>query len=157
MEQIEVISDTHLKVILENLSAQDIVKFAYDKWKPSQRSGYTILNLEKGILEGVGVCPNNIAMLDMTHIKLFTIEAFEEAVTPEELFSDEEYELYLDFKEDDPSEYTPDIVSDFCIKNEIDEEKRNIEILAERFEREEMFNYNMWESKILTDYYDVIL
>lgn len=157
MEPVEVISEAHLKVILENLIAEDIIEPAFDEWIPCRRTGHTILNLENGKIEGVGVEFNEITMLHIPHIKLFTIEAENQGITPEELFSFEEHEKYLDFKDDDPCEYTPDIVSHFCKINEINEKKRTITILANKYEQLERFNYNMWESRILEEYYDIIL
>ena len=58
---------------------------------------------------------------------------------------------------DDPCEYIPDIITDFCEKKGIDEYERTIGILAYNFEKNEQSNYNMWESKILNKYYDAII
>ena len=50
-------------------------------------------------------------------------------------FSPQEYEEYLEFKDDEVCEYTPDIVSDFCQKKGIDENERKIGLLAYKFEK----------------------
>ena len=85
-------------------------------------------------------------------------------LTPEDIvkhaykeWSPQEYEEYLEFKDDEVCEYTPDIVSDFCQKKGIDENERKIGLLAYKFEKNEQSNYNQWESKILNKYYDVIM
>ena len=41
-----------------------------------------------------------------------------------------------------------------CQDNDIDEDSRNIGILAYRFSTTDQQNYNMWESAILNKYYD---
>lgn len=155
-ENVEIISEEHLKTILTTLSPEDIVKPAYDNWTVCQKSGYTILNLENGKVYGLGVEPNQLPLIDMLYITLYTIEALEDPVKTKDLFSKEEFEEYEKYKGDDPTEYAPDIVSDFCRDNDIDEDKRKIDILADRFEENEYFNYNKWETGVLNEYYDTI-
>ena len=70
------------------------------------------------------------------------------------MLSKTEYEEFMDFMEDEPSEFAPDMVSIFCQENDIDEDSRNIGILAYRFSTTDQQNYNMWESAILNKYYD---
>jgi hypothetical protein len=152
----EYIGLEELKTRLTDLSPKDIVSYAYKEWIPCHRTGYTIINLETGEVKGLGVENNQLPFQDITYIDLFTIESQEHPIKPEDLFSNEEYEKYLEFKGDDPSEYTPDIVSNFCIKEGIDEDDRKITILADRFEEDEYFNYNKWESGVLNQYYDVL-
>ena len=62
----------------------------------------------------------------------------------------------MEFSSDDPCEYIPDIITDFCDKNNINEYERKIGLLAYNFEKNEQANYNMWESAILNKYYDAI-
>lgn len=121
-----------------------------------KKSGYTILNIETGKVSGLSIGFNQLPLANMTYIELYSIESHEQPIKPEVLFSDKEYGEYLDFKDDDPSEYTPDIVSDFCIKNGINEEKRKIAILADDFEENQYYNYNKWENEILNLYLDKI-
>lgn len=156
MEDKEYIGEEYLKNILSNLSPKDVVGFAYKEWIPCQRSGYTILNIKTGIINGLGIELNQLPLIDTNYIELYSIESQEHPIKPENFFSEKEYEEYLEFKDDDPSEYTPDIVSEFCIKKDIDEDSRKIDILADRFEENEYFNYNKWESRILNEYYDMI-
>lgn len=153
MEVIEIIGEEHLKVILKNLSCEDIVKFAYNEWIPSQKSGHTIINLENGLIKGLSIGLNEISIVNIPHIKLFSIDSFEEPINPGEMFTEKEYEEYLDFKDDDPCDYTPDIISDFCKLKEIDEDKRKIKVLAKKLEETELKNYSIWESKILNEYH----
>lgn len=152
----EVIGIEHLKTVLSGLTPEDIVKHAYNEWYPCQRTGHTILNLENGKIYGLGIELNQLPLVDMVYIELYSIKFDEDPIKPEELFSSNEYGEYLEFKEDEPSEYTPDIVSDFCEKNNIDEDKRKIGLLAYKFGNENS-NYNKWESEILNKYYDVTI
>lgn len=145
-----------LKNRLSNLSPKEIVSFAFKSWIPCRRSGYTIMDIETGLVEGLGVDINEIPLKSSEYIELYSIDSGEDPVKPDELFDTLEYEKYLEFKGDDPSEYTPDIVTDFCRKNDIDEIARKISILADRFEEDEYFNYNQWESGIVNSYYDLI-
>lgn len=153
-EIIEVINVEHLKTLLSSLSPQDIVEPAYKEWRPCQRTGHTIIDLESGTVQGLGVELNQLPLASMIYITLFTIKSEEQPISPEELFTPEEYECYEDFKEDDPSEYTPDIISHFCREHNINEDERKISILADRFEEGNYWNYNMWESEVLKEYYD---
>lgn len=152
----EYISVEHLKNILTNLSPEDIVRPAYEQWIPCQRSGYTILNLEIGRIQSLGVEPNQLPLIDITYIELYSIEAEEHPVKPEELFSPQEYDDYMEYKDNETAEYTPDIVSAFCEEVGIDEKQRKVAILADRFEEKEFWNYNSWESEILNEYYDIL-
>lgn len=155
-EFVEVIGVEHLKTVLSGLTPEDIVKPAYENWLACQRTGHTVLNLETGKVYGIGVELNQLPLADDIYIELFTIESHSEVVDEEEFFSKEEYEKFLEFSSDDPCEYIPDIISDFCEKNGIDEYERTIGILAYNFEKNEQANYNMWESAILNRYYDAI-
>ena len=152
----EVIGVEHLKTVLSTLTPEDIVKHAYKEWYPCQRTGHTILNLENGKIYGLGIELNQLPLVDTVYIELYSIDWEEDPIEVEELFSPQEYEEYLEFKDDEVCEYTPDIVSDFCQKKGIDENERKIGLLAYKFEKNEQSNYNQWESKILNKYYDVI-
>lgn len=153
----EVIGVEHLKTVLSTLTPEDIVKHAYKEWYPCQRTGHTILNLENGKIYGLGIELNQLPLVDTVYIELYSIDWEEDPIEVEELFSPQEYEEYLEFKDDEVCEYTPDIVSDFCQKKGIDENERKIGLLAYKFEKNEQSNYNQWESKILNKYYDVIM
>ena len=155
-EFVEVIGVEHLKTILSGLSPEDIVKPAYDNWLACQRTGHTVLNLETGKVYGLGIELNQLPLAADIYIELFTIESHEEPVSGEEFFSKSEYEEFLEFSSDDPCEYIPDIITDFCEKKGIDEYERTVGILAYNFQKNEQANYNMWESKILNKYYDAI-
>ena len=155
-EIIEVIGVEHLKVILSNLTPEEIVKPALDNWIVGMRTGHTVLNLENGKVYGLGVEFNQLPLADNIYIELFTIKSSENPVSEEDFFSKNEYEEFLEFSSDDPCEYIPDIISEFCDVKGIDEYERKIGILAYNFEKQEQSNYNMWESKILNKYYDAI-
>ena len=155
-EFVEVIGVEHLKTVLSGLSPEDIVKPAYDNWLACQRTGHTVLNLETGKVYGLGVELNQLPLADDIYIELFTIESHEDPITEEEFFSKSEYEEFLEFSSDDPCEYIPDIITEFCEMKGIDEHERRIGLLAYNFEKNEQANYNMWESSILNKYYDAI-
>ncbi len=153
---IELIGVEHLKTVLSSLSSEDIVKPAYENWFACQRTGHTILNLEDGKVYGLGIELNQLPLHDMVYIELYTIKSSEDPIEPSELFSPKEYEEFLEFMEDEPCEYVPDIVTEFCELKNIDEDERKIGMLAYNFEKNEQANYNIWESSILNKYYEAI-
>ena len=168
-EFVEVIGVEHLKTVLSSLSPEEIVKPAYDNWQAGIKTGHTVLNLETGNVYGLGVDFNQLHLATEIYIELFTIESHEQPVSEEDFFSKSEYEEFLEFSSDDPCEYIPDIITDFCENKGIDEYERTfcemkgideyertIGVLAYNFEKSEQANYNMWESKILNKYYDAI-
>ena len=155
-EFVEVIGVEHLKTILSALSPEEIVKPAYDKWLACQRTGHTVLNFETGKVYGLVIELNQLPLAAEIYIELFTIESHEEPVSEQDFFSKSEYEEFLEFSSDDPCEYIPDIITDFCQKKGIDEYERTIGLLAYNFQKNEQANYNMWESAILNKYYDAI-
>ena len=155
-EIVEVIGVEHLKTVLSSLSAEEIVKPAFENLIAYQRTGHTVLNLENGKVYGLGIELNQLPLADNIYIDLFTIKSTEDPIDPEELFSKDEYEEFLEFSNDDPCEYIPDIITDFCEQNDIDEYGRKIGLLAYNLDKYERNNYNMWESKILNKYYDAI-
>ena len=155
-EIVEVIGVEHLKTILSTLTPEDIVKPAYDNWITGLRTGHTVLNLETGKVYGLGVELNQLPLANDIYIKIFTIKSDENPIDEEEFFSKSEYEEFLDFSSDDPCEYIPDIITDFCEMKGIDEYARKIGLMAYNFEKKEQHNYNIWESKMLNKYYEAI-
>ncbi|WP_458405454.1 hypothetical protein [Methanobrevibacter sp.] len=155
-EYVEVIGVEHLKTILSSLTPEEIVKPAFDNWIVGMKTGHTVLNLETGRVYGLGIELNQLPLPDTIYIELYTIKSHEDPIGEEEFFSKKEYEEFLDFSSDDPCEYIPDIISEFCELKGIDEYERKIGLLAYNFEKNEQINYNMWESKILNKYYDAI-
>ena len=155
-EFIEVIGVEHLKVILSNLTAEEIVKPALDNWMGGMKTGHTVLNLETGEVYGLSMDLNQLPIINNVYIELFTIDSHENPINEEDFFSKNEYEEFLEFSSDDPCEYIPDIITEFCEMKGIDEYERKIGLLAYNFEKNEQSNYNMWESKILNKYYDAI-
>ena len=155
-EYIEVIGVEHLKTVLSSLTPEEIVKPAFDNLVGGIKTGHTILNLENGRVYGLGIELNQLPLADNVYIELYTIKSHEEPLNEEEFFSAKEYEEFLEFSSDDPCEYIPDIISDFCDKKGIDEYERTVGLLAYNFEKNEQANYNMWESKILNRYYGAI-
>lgn len=155
-EIVEVIGVEHLKTVLSGLTPEEIVKPAFDNWYFGIKTGHTVLNLENGDVYGLGIELNQLPLADDIYIELFTIKSSEDPIDAEEFFSAHEYEEFLEFSSDDPCEYIPDIITEFCEMKDIDEYERKIGLLAYNFEKNEQANYNMWESKILNKYYDAI-
>ena len=155
-EFVEVIGVEHFKTVLLGLTPEEIVKPAFENWIGGIRTGHTILNLENGRVYGLGIELNQLPLADDIYIELYTIKSHEEPISEEEFFSKNEYEEFLEFSSDDPCEYIPDIITEFCELKGIDEYERKIGLLAYNFEKNEQANYNMWESKILNKYYDAI-
>lgn len=155
-EYVEVIGVEHLKTILSSLTPEEIVKPAFDNWIVGMKTGHTVLNLETGRVYGLGIELNQLPLPDTIYIELYTIKSHEDPIGEEEFFSKKEYDEFLEFSSDDPCEYIPDIISEFCELKGIDEYERKIGLLAYNFEKNEQINYNMWESKILNKYYDAI-
>lgn len=155
-EFVEVIGVEHLKTVLSGLTPEEIVKPAFENWIGGIRTGHTVLNLEDGRVYGLGIELNQLPLADDIYIELYTIKSNEEPIDEEEFFSKHEYEEFLEFSSDDPCEYIPDIITEFCELKGIDEYERKIGLLAYNFEKNEQANYNMWESKILNKYYDAI-
>ena len=155
-EFVEVIGVEHLKTVLSGLTPEEIVKPAFENWIGGIRTGHTVLNLEDGRVYGLGIELNQLPLADDIYIELYTIKSHEEPIDEVEFFSKHEYEEFLEFSSDDPCEYIPDIITEFCELKGIDEYERKIGLLAYNFEKNEQANYNMWESKILNKYYDAI-
>ena len=155
-EFVEVIGVELLKTVLSGLTPEEIVKPAFENWIGGIRTGHTVLNLEDGRVYGLGIELNQLPLADDIYIELYTIKSHEEPIDEEEFFSKHEYEEFLEFSSDDPCEYIPDIITEFCELKGIDEYERKIGLLAYNFEKNELANYNMWESKILNKYYDAI-
>lgn len=155
-EYVEVIGVEHLKTVLSGLTPEDIVKPAYDNWQAGIRTGHTVLNLETGNVYGLGVDLNQLHFATEIYIELFTIDSQDVPVSEEDFFSGAEYSEFLEFSSDDPCEYIPDIITEFCEMKGIDEYERTIGVLAYNFQKNEQSNYNMWESRILNRYYDAI-
>lgn len=155
-EIVEVIGVEHLKTVLSTLTPEDIVKPAFDNWIGGIRTGHTVLNLETGKVYGLGVELNQLPLADDIYIELFSIDSHENPIDEEDFFSKSEYEEFLKFSSDDPCEYIPDIITEFCEIKGIDEYSRQIGLIAYNFEKEEQSNYNMWESKVLNKYYEAI-
>ena len=120
-EIVEVIGVEHLKTVLSSLTPEEIVKPAFDNWMAGIRTGHTVLNLENGEVYGIGIELNQLPLADDIYIELFTIKSQEEPVSEEDFFSKNEYEEFLKFSSDDPCEYIPDIITEFCELKGIDE------------------------------------
>ena len=89
------------------------------------KTGHTVLNLEDGRVYGLGIEFNQLHLATDIYIELFTIKSHDETpIGEEEFFSKHEYEEFLEFSSDDPCEYIPDIITDFCEMKGIDEYER---------------------------------
>lgn len=115
-DYVEVIGVEHLKTVLSGLTPEDIVKPAFDNWMSGIKTGHTVLNLETGNVYGLGIEMNQLPLVSEIYIELYTIKSHENPIKEEGFFSKREYEEFLEFSSDDPCEYIPDIITDFCEK-----------------------------------------
>ena len=150
------LSEEELRRLIESLTIREIIEPALDNWMGGMKTGHTVLNLETGEVYGLSMDLNQLPIINNVYIELFTIDSHENPINEEDFFSKNEYEEFLEFSSDDPCEYIPDIITEFCEMKGIDEYERKIGLLAYNFEKNEQSNYNMWESKILNKYYDAI-
>lgn len=148
------ISEEELRTIFENLSPREVIEPAFDNWVPCESSGYTIINLNNGAVTGIGIKQNEIPNIEMNYVEIYKIEAGEKLFDEDDLFDSKEYENYLNFKSDDPNEYTPDLISEFCKINNIDEKERKIKLLADKLEEYKFMNYQGWENSIIQNYHN---
>ncbi|MCQ2976831.1 MAG: hypothetical protein MJ232_02345 [archaeon] len=156
------ISEEELRTIIENLDTREIIEPALDNWIPYESTGITLINLYTGIIKGVSVKFNEITDFNSKesykeeYIEIYKIEA-EKIIEEYELLNDKEYDKYEDFREEkdiSSIDYTPDLFSEFCKIENIDEKERKIKLLIENFEEYNMNNYQDFEHSIILNYYD---
>ncbi|MDD2643967.1 MAG: hypothetical protein PHC65_04735 [Methanobacteriaceae archaeon] len=145
------ISEEELKSIFNDISPRALVKPALENWIPNQKTGMTIIELDSGIIKGIGLEQGEIPD-NLNYVEIFTIEAEDELFLPEKFFNEEEYEKFLKYVDRKKDKYSPDLLSEFCEKEDIDEEERKINILADCIEEYKFMNYNDWENSIIQNY-----
>ncbi|SFL76337.1 hypothetical protein SAMN02910297_01695 [Methanobrevibacter olleyae] len=155
------LSEEEIRRLFESLSIREIIEPALDNWIAYESTGKTIINLKTGKIQGIRL--NNNELLDMSydseHIELYKIEQEEDLFDIEDLLDSEEYEKFLDFKlekEEDEyfDSYNPELFSEFCNIESIDEKERQLKILIENYEEYRFSNYQDFEHSIILKYYD---
>lgn len=156
------ISEEEIRRIIESLSPREIIEPALDNWIPYQSTGITIININTGQISGISSQTNEIIEMNINnpikenYIEIYKIEA-EEILYEEDLLSEIELEKYENFKENENCskiEYAPDLFSEFCKIECINEKERKIELLKENYEEYLYSNYQDFEHSIILNYYD---
>jgi len=154
------LTEEEIRTIIENLTLREIIEPALDNWIPYQSTGKTMINLENGKIKGVSIQMNEFYSLEHdNHIELYKIDLEENLFDEEEFFTEEEYEKFLNFKlnkEDEEyyDDYNPELLSEFCEIEDINEKERQIKILIENYEDYHSNNYQNFEHAIILKYYD---
>ncbi|MCQ2738501.1 MAG: hypothetical protein MJ224_07830 [archaeon] len=154
------IGEEEIRRIIESLSPREIIEPALDNWTPYESTGITIINLNTGKISGISSNPNEMMetfnnAYKENHIEIYKIES-NEIIYEEDLLSEEELELYEEFKEKENCliEYTPDLFTEFCKIENINEKERKIKYLKENYEEYIYSNYQDFEHSIILNYYD---
>ena len=71
------ISEEELKSIFNDISPRALVKPALENWIPNQKTGMTIIELDSGIIKGIGLEQGEIPD-NLNYVEIFTIEAEDE-------------------------------------------------------------------------------
>ena len=156
------LSEEELRRLIESLSLREIIEPALDNWILNESTGKTIINLETGKVQGIGLKFNELLDLNYAseHIELYKIESEEALYDEEEILNDEEYERFIDFKlkkeenNEDYDDYDPELLNEFCKIESIDKKERQIKILMENYEDYHFDNYQDFEHSIILTYYD---
>ena len=156
------LSEEELRRLIESLSLREIIEPALDNWILNESTGKTIINLETGKVQGIGLKFNELLDLNYAseHIELYKIESEEALYDEEEILNDEEYERFIDFKlkkeenNEDYDDYDPELLNEFCKMESIDKKERQIKILMENYEDYHFENYQDFEHSIILTYYD---
>ena len=156
------LSEEELRRLIESLSIREIIEPALDNWIQYESTGKTVINLKNGKVYGISINSNELIGLnhDNDHIELYKIESHDDLFDEEELLSDDEFEKFEEFKykkelEDESfDEYDPQLFSEFCLAESIDEKERKLKILIETYEEYHFNNYQDFEHSIILNYYD---
>lgn len=147
------ISEEELKSIFNDISPRALVKPALENWIPGQKTGMTVIELESGIIKGIGLEQGEMPT-DLNYVEIFTINENDNLFPPESFFNEEEYKKFLRYTDCKVDKYSPDLMSKFCEKEDIDEEERKISILADCIEDYKFMNFNDWENSIIQNYHN---
>lgn len=66
------ISEEELKSIFNDISPRALVKPALENWIPGQKTGMTVIELESGIIKGIGLEQGEMPT-DLNYVEIFTI------------------------------------------------------------------------------------
>ena len=99
------IGEEEIRRIIESLSPREIIEPALNNWTPYESTGITIINLNTGKISGISSNPNEMMetfnnAYKENHIEIYKIES-NEIIYEEDLLTEEELELYEEFKEKD--------------------------------------------------------
>ena len=156
------LSEEELRRLIESLSVREIIEPALDNWIPYESTGKTVINLKSGKIYGISIKSNELLDFphDNEHIELYKIESHEDLFDEEDLLSNKEYDKFQEFKDKKEKEdecfdeYDPQLFSEFCLIESIDEKERMMGILIESYEEYHFNNYQDFEHSIILNYYD---
>lgn len=156
------LSEEELRRLIESLTIREIIEPAFENWIPYESTGKTIINLKSGKVEGISLKFNELLDLnhDINHIELYKIESHEDLFDDEDILDDDEIDRFMEFKHEKEKNdehydsYDPELLSEFCKKESIDEKERKIRILIENYEEYHFNNYEDFEHSIILNYYD---
>ena len=156
------LSEEELRRLIESLTIREIVEPALDNWTRYESTGKTVIDLKSGRVYGISLKSNELLELDhdSNHIELYKIESHEDLFDEEDLLSEDEYNRFQEFKDrkeledEDFDDYDPELLSEFCMMESIDEKERIISILIEDYQEYHFNNYQDFEHSIILNYYD---
>ena len=156
------LSEEELRRLIESLTIREIVEPALDNWTRYESTGKTVIDLKSGRVYGISLKSNELLELDHdnNHIELYKIESHEDLFDEEDLLSEDEYNRFQEFKDrkeledEDFDDYDPELLSEFCMMESIDEKERIISILIEDYQEYHFNNYQDFEHSIILNYYD---
>ncbi|ADC46824.1 hypothetical protein mru_0973 [Methanobrevibacter ruminantium M1] len=156
------LSEEELRRLIESLTIREIIEPALDNWTRYESTGKTVIDLKSGRVYGISLKSNELLELDHdnNHIELYKIESHEDLFDEEDLLSEDEYNRFQEFKDrkeledEDFDDYDPELLSEFCMMESIDEKERIISILIEDYQEYHFNNYQDFEHSIILNYYD---
>ena len=156
------LSEEELRRLIESLTIREIVEPALDNWTRYESTGKTVIDLKSGRVYGISLKSNELLEPghDSNNIELYKIESHEDLFDEEDLLSEDEYNRFQEFKDrkeledEDFDDYDPELLSEFCMMESIDEKERIISILIEDYQEYHFNNYQDFEHSIILNYYD---
>lgn len=126
-----IISEEKLKTILENMTAEEIAKLAWENWVPQMKSGIVIVELEKGEIMGISLGQNESLSPDFRYVEIYEYKQNSDNPDIDELLDDDEFKKLLKWKEDrDWTQNEWEALEKFCIEKKIDLNERILTTIA---------------------------
>jgi len=155
-----IISEEKLKTILENVTAEEIAKLAWENWVPQMKSGIVIVELEKGEIMGISLGQNESLSPDFRYVEIYRYGQNWEEPDIDELLDEEEYKDFIGWQEKkDTTESNWDDLENYCIEKKIDLKERILNTVEYWIDEGnpglmDARKYQAWENEILQQYYE---